>query len=209
MSDAYLYAYGVVENEEIEAEIEGVEGATRVYTIDHRTLSAVTSDIQTMDPEEMDENVRAHDDVLQTLMFSDGGRTVVPMQFGMTFKNARPLKNVLRGGRRAFTRALQDIDGMIEVGVKLLVEEDATIDQDAVRESTTEQLAAVSEQEAQNDLFSDRLIINRSYLVEREEQAAFDSAVDSITDEYSDSVTVQYTGPWAPYNFVDIEISSQ
>lgn len=209
MSDEYLYAYGIIENEEIDASIEGVEGATRAYTIDHRTLSAVVSDIETMDPEQTDENVRAHDDVLQTIMFWEGGRTVVPMQFGMTFKSARPLKSILRGGRRAFVRALQDMDGMIELGVKLLIDEDATVDRDAVREFTVEQLAAASEQEATNDLFSDRLIVNRSYLVDREEQAAFETAVDAITEEYGDTVTVQYTGPWAPYNFIDIEISSQ
>lgn len=209
MSDEYLYAYGVIENEDVTAEIKGVEGATDAYTIDHRTLSAVVSDIDTMDPEETDENVRAHDDVLQTIMVLDGGRTVVPMRFGMTFKNARPLKNVLRGGRRAFTRTLNEMDGMVELGVKLLVDEDATIDRDAIRESVTDQLAAASEQEAQNDLFSDRLLLNRSYLVNREEQAAFDKAIDDITDEYDDTLTVQYTGPWAPYNFIDIEISSQ
>lgn len=205
----YLYAYGVIESEEMETTIDGVEGATTAYTIDHRTLSAVVSDIDAMDPEQTDENARAHDDVLQTIMFWEGDRTVVPMRFGMTFKNARPLKNILRSGRRAFTRALKDMDGMIELGVKLLVNEDATIDEEAVRESTTEQLATASEQEAHNDLFSDRLVVNRSYLVDREEQAAFEAAVDAITDEYSDTVTVQYTGPWAPYNFVDIEISSQ
>ncbi|RRJ31566.1 GvpL/GvpF family gas vesicle protein [Halocatena pleomorpha] len=209
MSEEYLYAYGVIENEELGIDIEGVEGATRAYTVDHRTLSAITSDIHTMDPEETEENVRAHDEVLQTVMFWDEGRTVVPMQFGMTFKNERPLKNVLRGGRRAFTQALREMDGMVEFGVKLIVDEETTIDRDAVRESTTNRLATVSEQEAQNDLFSDRLVVNRSYLVNRNERSAFDSAVDTITDEYSDSVTVQYTGPWAPYNFVDIEISSQ
>lgn len=209
MSDEYLYAYGVIENEDVTADIEGVEGATHAYTIDHRTLSAVVSDIDTMDPEGTDENVRAHDDVLQTIMVLDGGRTVVPMRFGMTFKNARPLKNVLRGGRRAFTRTLNEMDGMVELGVKLLVDEDATIDRDAVRESVTDQLAAASEQEAQNDLFSDRLLLNRAYLINRDEQAAFDTAIDEITDEYDDRLTVQYTGPWAPYNFIDIEISSQ
>lgn len=209
MSDEYLYAYGVIENEDVTADIEGVEGATHAYTIDHRTLSAVVSDIDTMDPEETDENVRAHDDVLQTIMVLDGGRTVVPMRFGMTFKNARPLKNVLRGGRRAFTRTLNEMDGMVELGVKLLVDEDATIDRDAVRESVTDQLAAASEQEAQNDLFSDRLLLNRAYLINRDEQAAFDTAIDEITDKYDDRLTVQYTGPWAPYNFIDIEISSQ
>jgi len=48
-------------------------------------------------------------------------------------------------------------------------------------------------------------VLNRSYLVEREDREAFDDAVARIRDAHEE-VTVQYTGPWAPYNFVDIEI---
>lgn len=51
--------------------------------------------------------------------------------------------------------------------------------------------------------------MNRSYLIDRDERAAFDEAVDAVTDDYGDVLTVQYTGPWPPYNFVDIEIGTQ
>jgi hypothetical protein len=211
MSDEHVYAYGVIEQEdnEVDVAVDGVGGATRAYTIDYRSLAAVVSDIDTMDPERSDENLRAHDDVLQTIMYHDGGRTVVPMGFGMTFTNTRTLKSVLRGGRRAFTKALRDVDGMVELGIKLVADEETTIDRERVRDDVVERLATTSVQEAENDLFSDRLIMNRSYLVDRSARADFDRAVDAIIDEYSDRLSVQYTGPWAPYNFVDIEIGTQ
>lgn len=208
MSDN-LYAYGVVEDEEFELDVEGVAGATTAYTVSHGPLAAVVTDIDTMDPDLSDENARAHDDVLQTVLLDGGGRTVVPMQFGSVFKNARTVKNVLRGGRRAFTKSLREIEGLVEFGVKLVVEEDASIDIEEIRDDTGEKLAAASVQDAENDLFSDRLIMNRSYLVDRDERMAFDEAVDAITDDYGDVLTVQYTGPWPPYNFVDIEIGTQ
>ena len=204
-----LYAYGVVEDTDFEIDVDGVAGATRAYTVSHGPLAAVVTDIDTMDPELSDENARAHDDVLQTVLLDAGGRTVVPMQFGSVFKNGRALKNVLRGGRRAFTKALREIDGYLEFGVKLVADEDATIDADAIEADAAERFGAASVSEATNDQFSDRLVMNRSYLVDRDERIAFDEAVDAVTDEYGDVLTVQYTGPWPPYNFVDIEIGAQ
>ncbi|MFC6725975.1 GvpL/GvpF family gas vesicle protein, partial [Halobium palmae] len=109
MGDSHLYAYGVVEADDFELDVTGVNGASPVRTVDHRTLSAVVTDIDEMEPERTDENAQAHDRVLKAVLDHDGGRTVVPMQFGMTFKSARTLKSVLRGGRRAFTKALRDI----------------------------------------------------------------------------------------------------
>jgi hypothetical protein len=204
-----LYAYGVVEDDDFELDVDGVAGATRAYTVSHGPLAAVVTDIDTMDPDLSDENARAHDDVLQTVLVADGGRTVVPMQFGSVFKNARTLKNVLRGGRRAFTKSLREIEGLVEFGIKLVAEEGASVDAEVIRENAGETLAAASVQEAENDLFSDRLVMNRSYLIDRDERMAFDEAVDAITDDYGDVLTVQYTGPWPPYNFVDIEIGTQ
>ena len=205
----HLYAYGVVESEEFELDVEGVAGATSAYTVSHGPFAAVVTDIDTMDPDLSDENARAHDDVLQTVLVADGGRTVVPMQFGSVFKNSRTLKNVLRGGRRAFTKSLREIDGLAEFGVKLIVDEDTSVDAAEIRTDAGEQFAAASVQESENDLFSERLIMNRSYLVERDERTAFNEAVDTVTDDYGDVLAVQYTGPWPPYNFVDIEIGAQ
>ena len=204
-----LYAYGVVENDEFELDVDGVAGAERVYTVSHGPLAAVVSDIDTMDPDLSDENARAHDDVLQTVLLDGGGRTVVPMQFGSVFKNARTLKNVLRGGRRAFTKSLREVDDLAEFGVKLVADEDATVDAAEIRAAASERLAAASVGEEENDLFSDRLVMNHSYLVDRDERTRFDEAIDAITDDYGDVLTVQYSGPWPPYNFVDIEIGTQ
>jgi hypothetical protein len=141
-------------------------------------------------------------------MTEGDGRAVVPMQFGMTFKSARTLKSVMRGGRRAFRKALMDVDDSVELGVKLIVDEDSTLDRETVAADVSDQLTAVSDGEAENDLYSDRLLFNRSYLVDTDEQDAFGDAVAGLEDQYPD-VTVDYTGPWAPYNFVDIEIGAQ
>lgn len=92
-----LYTYGIVEQEDVKIDVTGVAGASNVHTVDYGSLSAVVSDIDTTEPERTDEAVTRHNDVLQRVLEYDGGRTVVPMSFGMAFKSARTLKGVLRG----------------------------------------------------------------------------------------------------------------
>ncbi|MFC4438301.1 MULTISPECIES: GvpL/GvpF family gas vesicle protein [Natrialbaceae] len=207
---SHKYVYGVVEaNDDIEFETDAVAGADRVYTVTHRRYGAVVSDIDTTEPEETDEDAQCHDDVLREIMEYDGGQTIVPMQFGMAFEGDRELKNVLRGAQPAFRRALRDIEGKIELGLKLVREEDADVDREAIEEAVADELEPIAAQSVPDDLFSDRLVFNRSYLVEEDDQEEFDDAVAGLEDEYGDELMFQYTGPFAPYSFVNVEIGAQ
>jgi len=202
------YVYGIVDGDTVEFETDAVGGAECVYTISHRRLGAVVSDIDTTDPEETDEDAQRHDDVLREIMDSDGGTTVVPMQFGMAFEGDRELKNVLRGARPAFRRAMTDIEGRFELGLKLVREDDADVDREAIEADVADRLEPVAAQSVENDLFSDRLVLNRSYLVDRDERETFDDAVADFEGDH-DELMVQYTGPFAPYSFVDVKIGAQ
>ncbi|WP_339103145.1 GvpL/GvpF family gas vesicle protein [Haloterrigena salinisoli] len=204
----HRYVYGVMNDDPVEFETDAVGGADRVYTVSHRRLNAVVSDIDTTDPEETDEDAQRHDDVLREIMERDGGRTIVPMQFGMAFENDRALKNVLRGARPAFRRAINDIEGREELGLKVVREEDADVDTDALEEAVADALEPIAAQSVPNDLFSDRLVLNRSYLVDRDERERFDEAVADLEAEYDD-LMFRYTGPFAPYSFVDVKIGAQ
>jgi hypothetical protein len=203
-----VYAYGIIEQEDLELDVDAVAGASRVYTVDYKTFSAIVSDIDTTEPDRTDEDVERHNEVLRTVMEHGDGRTVVPMSFGMAFKNTRTLKGVIRGARRAFRKALNDVDGTVELGLKLVADDPDAVDGDAVREDDEERLDPHCINRTDDDLFSDRLVLNKSYLVDRDERDAFDDAVDEIEAAYEDDLTVQYTGPWAPYNFVDIHIGA-
>ncbi|MWV39696.1 GvpL/GvpF family gas vesicle protein [Natrialba sp. INN-245] len=202
------YVYGVVEGDPVEFETDAVGGASVVYTISHRRLGAVVSDIDTTDPEETDEDATRHDEVLRRIMNDGDGRAVVPMQFGMAFESDRALKNVLRGALPAFRRALNDVEGRVELGVKIVRAEDADVDADAVTERIADELEPIAAQSVANDLFSDRLVLNRSYLVDREDREAFDEAIARL-EEDEDDLVVRYTGPFAPYSFVDVTIGAQ
>ncbi|OIB59237.1 GvpL/GvpF family gas vesicle protein [Natrialba sp. SSL1] len=209
MSNSNRYVYGIVDSGDIEFETDAVAGADRVYTVSHRRLGAVVSNIDTTDPEETDEDAKRHDDVLREIMDYDGGRTIVPMQFGMAFESDRTLKNVLRGARPAFRRAMNDIEGRIELGLKLVTQEDASVDPEEIEAAVEDELGPLAAQTVTNDQFSDRLVLNKSYLVDEDDRAAFDDGVARIEDTYGDDLLVQYTGPFAPYSFVDVEIGAQ
>ena len=205
MSSTHLYLYGVTSATDMRFETEAVADATEVRTLTHGPLSGVVSDIDTTDPERTDEDVETHDEVLRELLTREEDRTVVPMRYGMAFENGRTLKNLLRQARPVLTRSLRDVEGAVELGVKVLDAEEGEGDPEAVR-SAAERFDEVSERREDGDLFSDRLLVNRSYLVDRDDTDSFDEAVESFREEFGDDVVVQYSGPWAPYSFVDVHI---
>jgi hypothetical protein len=56
-----------------------------------------------------------------------------------------------------------------------------------------------------NKPIGDKMIMNAAFLVSREQEAAFDASIKEIGARY-DKLTFKYTGPWPPYNFVNIRL---
>ena len=84
---------------------------------------------------------------------------------------------------------------------------------DAALQSRTERyvaeifnaLRSVSVASRSNKPIGDRMIMNAAFLVSREMEQAFDARVKEIGQQY-DKLTFKYTGPWPPYNFVNIRL---
>ncbi|MBW3553573.1 MAG: GvpL/GvpF family gas vesicle protein, partial [Gemmatimonadetes bacterium] len=57
-----------------------------------------------------------------------------------------------------------------------------------------------------NKPIGDRMILNAAYLVERHREQEFDDAVKSLSRKYEEILSFKYTGPWPPYNFVNIKL---
>ena len=66
-------------------------------------------------------------------------------------------------------------------------------------------LRDVSVASRSNKPIGDRMIMNAAFLVARDLELAFDSKVKDIGQRY-DKLTFKYTGPWPPYNFVNIRL---
>jgi hypothetical protein len=56
-----------------------------------------------------------------------------------------------------------------------------------------------------NKPIGDRMILNAAFLVSRDAEEAFDARVKTLGADYA-RLTLKYTGPWPPYNFVNIRL---
>jgi hypothetical protein len=52
----------------------------------------------------------------------------------------------------------------------------------------------------------DKMILNAAFLVERNREAEFESMVHQVAHDLGDRLNFKYTGPWPPYNFVNIHL---
>jgi len=69
-----------------------------------------------------------------------------------------------------------------------------------------EALKAVAVASRSNKVIGDRMIANAAFLVDRKREKEFDDVVREISRKYEDVLTFKYTGPWPPYNFVNIKL---
>ena len=67
------------------------------------------------------------------------------------------------------------------------------------------QLHDVSVASRANKPIGDKMIMNAAFLVARDKETAFDAKVKEIGAKY-DNLNIKYTGPWPPYNFVNIRL---
>ncbi|MDF9407604.1 GvpL/GvpF family gas vesicle protein [Pelotomaculum isophthalicicum JI] len=58
-----------------------------------------------------------------------------------------------------------------------------------------------------NDIVTPRMVLNASFLVAKEKEPEFDLAVEEIYQQYQDNLDIKYTGPWPPYNFINLKIN--
>jgi hypothetical protein len=68
-----------------------------------------------------------------------------------------------------------------------------------------EQLRGVAIASRTNKPIGDKMILNAAFLVDRARESGFDARVKALGAKY-DTLTFRYTGPWPPYNFVNIRL---
>jgi len=68
-----------------------------------------------------------------------------------------------------------------------------------------EKLRDVSVASRINRAIGDKMIMNAAFLVQRDQEQAFDRRIKQIASQF-DKLTFKYTGPWPPYNFVNIRL---
>src|ERR1051325_10186377 len=69
-----------------------------------------------------------------------------------------------------------------------------------------EALKPVAVASRSNKPIGDRMILNAAFLVDRAQEQAFDERVKETSRKYEELLTFKYSGPWPPYNFVNIKL---
>jgi hypothetical protein len=106
--------------------------------------------------------------------------------------------------RRSLRGAPEDATyyGRIQLGemVAKAVERKRASDAGQILEALTPLALAIQVGEPNNE----RIVVNASFLVERERMAEFDAAVDEIGRDEADRMRLKYTGPLPPHSFVQL-----
>jgi len=180
--------------------------ASEVYTMDYRDLSPVVSDVTYRDYAAIEQEVEVHRNVVEQVMREN---SAIPVAYGMAFKSNKLLQIAMSAGYQAMQKALPIVDGKVELGIKVFLPKDLEPMNSAQKEECSadflQSLLAVSSDSKKLKLFSDRLIINSTFLVDKSSIDEFSLQVGKLQEKYHE-MKVQYSGPWPAYNFVDIHI---
>jgi len=128
------------------------------------------------------------------------------MSFGTVFKDQELLETVLSKSYQAVKQTLVLIDAKIELGVKIIKNQLDDIG-DGVALEILESLNKLSIKSVKGDNFSDRLLLNHSFLVEKNKFSQFSDKISELENKHKD-LKFLYTGPWPPYSFVNINIKT-
>ncbi len=204
----YVYCVISADGERKNFGNSGIADTGEVYAFPYKEFAAVVSDSPMKEYEARDEHIKAHEEVVRKILDEEG--TVLPVAFNMVFKDKRTLLVTMNKARKALRKAFETVDRKVELGIKAILTKDAikTKKGEFVKNFESDLLKTLDGKFAslkRLDLFSDRLALNMAFLVDRAKIDEFSEAIESLHNRY-DSLKIQYSGPWAPYNFVDIRI---
>ncbi len=114
------YIYAVVSHHAAQAlNFKGLDDRP-IYTIAHRGMAAVVSDLESDRIRPQRRNLAAHRAVLSGLMAVE--EAVLPMRFGIIAANATEIKSLLASNREIFENQLKQIAGKLEMGVRVVLD---------------------------------------------------------------------------------------
>ena len=109
------YLYGIIETEKRESFGNIGVGNSEVYTIQHKDIGAVVSDIPLGYKVEIEEAM-THEKTLRKIMKT---HTIIPMGFGVIAKNGAEIKNILKRTRMKSKNTLEKIGNKLQINVKI------------------------------------------------------------------------------------------
>ena len=183
-------------------------GGEEVYTIEYRDYAPVVSSAPMKKYEVNEEEVELHRTVEGQVMKE---HSVIPVAYGMVFKSRKLINVAVKAGYTAIKKSMKTVDNKVELGVKVIQPKnmpDWNGEVEECRLDFMEGLKGIAADSKELNLFSDRLVLNAAFLVDRANMDEFSDEVERLGNRY-EYLKTRYSGPWSPYNFVDIHILSK
>lgn len=265
--DVYIYVYGIVANDDTKPaglDMKGLRDKP-IRKIAFKDIAALTSEYPTLKPVLDEAEAMQHAAILSDIAKEVG---VIPMSFGMVFRDEEILETILSTSYAALKKTLELIEGKIELGVKVVgaktdeshgmtaqevlglleelnagrVKEEILksldrLSAEGVKKEVRESLARLNAEEVKQEIlvsldkldgekvkqevlasldrlsvkskpgdrFSERLLLNHAFLVEKSKFSDFSTEVAALEQRFSDFKFI-YTGPWPVYSFVDLQV---
>lgn len=196
----YLYLYGLIKKQDTNLEIKGLRDKP-IKKMDFRDITALISFYPALNPLLKEEEAMRYAEVLKEIAKKT---TVIPMAFGTVFKDKEILEAVLSKSAKIIKKTLELIENKIELGVKVIKKQLDDIPQE-IGQEILGSLNKLSIKNANGDNFSERLLLNCSFLVDEANFSKFSEEIARLEKEHQNLKFV-YTGPWPPYSFIDIKI---
>ncbi len=229
------YLYGIVRDAgDLDLGRMGVGvPATEVYPVRAEGLAALVSLAPGWVVDPTRAHLLGHQRVTEALLRE---HTLLPVAFGTVLASEARVQELLCTAHRELTQVLDALEGKVELGLKVLfhrehlvqrlVLEDARLARapDEPEAEHERRLDAAVEDRARRDMralvdglspraaathehppVGERMLLNAAFLVERAGLEAFEEKVRSLAAR-SDTYAFRYTGPWAPYSFVDVRL---
>ncbi|RKD76238.1 gas vesicle protein GvpL/GvpF [Sinobaca qinghaiensis] len=70
-------------------------------------------------------------------------------------------------------------------------------------------LADISDAAKSNEVINERMLLNAAFLLDKDQEEAFEKKLNEIYNKWMDSADFKYTGPWPAYNFIDIKLTAK
>ncbi|BAF58611.1 hypothetical protein PTH_0430 [Pelotomaculum thermopropionicum SI] len=127
--------------------------------------------------------------------------------------------------KEAFKKEITEVNGAIaEMGEALSGKEEAAVYFDKISlgrmvEAAAEErrnfyhkeiydpLQDIADSSLKKEIVTPRMVLHAVFLTAREKLSEFDLKVEEFHQKYKDALAIKYTGPWPPYNFVNIRIN--
>lgn len=178
-----------------------------ITIIPYKDIGVLVSKYPFLNPILDEKEAMKHADILKKITKKT---TIIPIAFGNVFNDEKILESVLKKSYNAIKECLEKINNKIELGVKVIKNnEDSMItDEDKITTEILNSLNNQSVKSVQGENFSERLLLNHSFLVEKNNFSKFSNAIANLEKKYKQFKFI-YTGPWPPYSFVNIHIRGQ